>query len=59
MRALSNPAIVAVGEELARRGRGFGSFGFVGACCCLVVVAIIVGVVVVIQRRRRPGPPPQ
>jgi uncharacterized membrane protein len=58
MLALHSPAILAVGEELERRGRGIGFFGFAGLCCCLVVVAIIAGVVL-LMRRRRSGPPPQ
>ena len=56
MLALSSPVVVAVGEELERRGRGFGFFGFAGLCCCVGVVAIV-AIVVVVMRRRRSTPP--
>jgi hypothetical protein len=60
--ATTQPALLSVGEELARRRPtvrrrgGFGIFAC-GAVCCLLVVAIIVVAIVLIQRRRRgPGP---
>jgi hypothetical protein len=58
MLALSSPVIVAVGEELERRGRGIGFFGFASVCCCLAVVAIVAGVVVLMRRRRSTPPSP-
>jgi hypothetical protein len=58
MLALSSPVVLAVGEELERRGRGIGVFGFGGLCCCLVVVAIVAGVVVLMRRRRSTPPSP-
>jgi hypothetical protein len=56
---MNGALVLAVGEELARRGRGFGFVPFAGACCCLVVVVIIVGVVIMMRRRSTPPPPPQ
>ncbi|MBT8224104.1 MAG: hypothetical protein HKP61_07140 [Dactylosporangium sp.] len=53
--AHTDPAVVAVGEELAKRKArsGVAAVGFGGALCCLLVVALIVLVVVMIARRRK------
>jgi hypothetical protein len=53
--AAETPAMLAVAEEVGRRGprRAGGLLGGLGTLCCIVVVVIIVLVVVLMMRRRQ------
>lgn len=51
--ASRSPGVVLVLDEAARRRRGVGGFGLLGAFCCLAVVALVLVAVLLIARGRR------